>query len=55
MVTTITYMVIAVVKIFQTGEAHGAKQQIKPQYIEGTMTQWSAINRHLCQFGTVEL
>jgi hypothetical protein len=36
--TTITYMVIAVVKIFQTGDAHGAKQQTKPENIEGIMT-----------------
>jgi hypothetical protein len=31
-------MGIAVVKIFQTGDVHGAKQQIKPQNIEDTMT-----------------
>jgi hypothetical protein len=31
-------MVIAVVKIFQTGDAHGAKQQTEPQNIEVTMT-----------------
>jgi hypothetical protein len=54
-VATMTYMVMVVVQIFQTADAHGEKQQIKPENREGTMTKWPAINGNLCQFIAVKV